>query len=405
MRFDIVSQGEELVSGSTVDTNAAWIAGHLGTRGFVPNRVTVVGDELEAIRAVLAEAAARSAVVVCTGGLGPTSDDLTTEAVGLAFGRALGLDPVALAQVEGRYLARNRPMPEPNRKQAVVPEGAVLLENRWGTAPGYTIEAGGTVLYFLPGVPSEMKAMFEAHVLPDLERRFRLPPRRTVVLRCVGLPESEAAARMEGFERAGVDVGYRAHLPEIHVKLYLDPGVDPEPLIAEARGRLGRFVFTVDGGPLAQVVGEALARRGETVATAESCTGGRITAMLTAIPGSSAWVVGGAVVYSNEEKIRQCAVDPTVIERDGAVSEAVARQLAEGIRTATGAAWGIGVTGIAGPAGGTPEKPVGTVHVGVAGPGGTTHRALHLPFDRERVQSMAAALALDLLRRRLQPGP
>lgn len=402
MRFDIVSQGEELVSGSTVDTNAAWIATQLGARGFQPNRVTVVGDELMAIRQVLAEAASRSAVVVCTGGLGPTSDDLTTEAVGLAFGRALRLDPVALAQVEARYRARNRPMPEPNRKQAVLPEGAVLLENRWGTAPGYALEVPGSVLYFLPGVPAEMKAMLDAHVLPDLDRRFRLPPRRTVVLRCVGLPESEAAARMAGFERPGVGVGYRAHLPEVHVKLYVDPGVDPAPLVADARARLGRYVFTVDGGPLAQVVGERLGARGETVATAESCTGGRIAAALTAIPGSSAWLMGGAVVYSNAEKVRQCGVDPETLAAHGAVSEPVARQLAEGIRNAVGTTWGIGVTGVAGPAGGTAEKPVGTVHVAVAGPSGTEHRLLHLPFDRERVQTMSAALALDLLRRRLE---
>lgn len=401
MRFDIVSQGEELVSGATVDTNAGWIARHLKDRGFLPGRVTVVGDELPTIREVLIEAAARSRVVVSTGGLGPTSDDLTNEACALAFGRPLREDPVALAQVEHRYASRGRVMPPANRKQALLPEGARLLENRWGTAPGFSVETDGCVLYFLPGVPSEMRAMMEHHVLPDIDARFRLPERRTVVLRCVGLPESEAAGRMEGFERPGVTLGYRAHLPEVHVKLYLDPGIDPAPLVAEARARLGRSVFTVDGGPLAEVVGGLLRAAGHTLATAESCTGGRIGAMLTAVPGSSAYYLGGAVVYANAEKVRQCGVDPAVLAAEGAVSEPVARALAEGIRARTGATWGIGVTGVAGPGGGTAEKPVGTVHVAVAGPDRTRHRALRLPFDRDRVQQMSAALALDHLRRAL----
>lgn len=402
IRFDIVSQGEELVSGTTVDTNAAWICQELKPLGFTPGRITIVGDEPDAIRDVLREAAARSTIVLCTGGLGPTTDDLTTEAAAAAFGLGLYEDAEALAQVEARYRIRNRPMPPANRKQAILPVGATLLENRWGTAPGYRLDARGVVLYFLPGVPSEMKGMFTLHVRPDLGRRFSLPPRRTVVLRCIGLPESAANQRMIGFERPGVVVGYRAHLPEVHVKLHLDDGVDPTPLVDDARARLGSSVFTVDGGPLAEVVGHTLRDRGQTVATAESCTGGRIGAMLTAIPGASAWYVGGAIVYANAEKNRQCGVDPMLIAHEGAVSEPVARALAEGIRSRTGATWGIGVTGIAGPDGGTREKPVGTVHVAIAGPTGTANRLLVLPFDRERIQSMSAALALDQLRRAVE---
>lgn len=400
-RFDVVSQGEELVSGATVDTNAGWIARDMKDRGFEPGRFTVVGDVREHIRDALREAAGRAAVVICTGGLGPTTDDLTAEAAAEAFGTTLALDEEALGQVEARYRSRNRVMPPANRKQAILPVGSGLLENRWGTAPGFRMEHGGSVLYFLPGVPSEMKAMYAHHVAPELEARFSLPPRRTVILRCVGLPESEAQGRMDGFERPGVIVGYRAHLPEIHVKLHLDPEVDAAPLIAEARQRLGRAVFTVDGGPLAQVVGERLAARGETLVAAESCTGGRVASMVTAIPGSSAWFLGGAVVYANDEKVRQCGVAPASLEAHGAVSEPVAREMAEGIRARSGATWAIAVTGVAGPGGGTTEKPVGTVHVAVAGPEGTRHRLLHLPFDRERVQSMSAALALDQLRRLL----
>lgn len=398
-RFDVVSQGEELVSGATVDTNAGWIARDMKDRGFEPGRFTVVGDVRDHIRDVLREAAARSPVVLCTGGLGPTTDDLTAEAAAEAFGTRLALDETALAQVEARYRSRNREMPPANRKQALLPVGSALLENRWGTAPGFRIEHGGSVLYFLPGVPFEMKAMYTHHVAPELAARFSLPPRRTIVLRCVGLPESEAQGRMDGFDRPGVLVGYRAHLPEIHVKLHLDPEVDAAPLVEEARRRLGRAVFTVDGGPLAEVVGGLLRDRGETLATAESCTAGRVAAMVTAIPGSSAWYLGGAVVYANAEKVRQCGVSAEDLAAHGAVSEVVARQLAEGVRARTGATWAIATTGIAGPGGGSPEKPVGTVHVAVAGPDGTRHRRLHLPFDRERIQSLSAALALDQLRR------
>jgi nicotinamide-nucleotide amidase len=339
---------------------------------------------------------------VCTGGLGPTSDDLTSDAAAAAFGLPVVLDEGALAQIEARYRSRKREMPPANRKQALIPAGATVLENHLGTAPGFRMDIGDRVLFFLPGVPFEMKAMVAEHVIPEVRRRFALPPRRTVILKCMGIAESVAAQQMEGFARPGVLLGYRAHMPEIHVKLHLDPGVDAAPLIAEARTRLGKAVFGVDCGPLAEVVGRHLRARGETVATAESCTAGRISAALAAIPGASDYLLGGAVVYSNAEKTRQCDVPVAMLEAHGAVSEPVARALAEGIRARVGATWGLGVTGIAGPGGGSPEKPVGTVHVALAGPTGTTHRQLHLPFERERVLVFTVGSALDVLRRQLE---
>ena len=401
-RFDVISQGEELLSGSTVDTNAGWICHELAQIGLEPGRVTVAGDVLEDIRDVIAEAAARVSVVVCTGGLGPTSDDLTAEAAAAAFGQAIELKPEALAQVEERYRARKREMPPANRKQALMPEGSTILENLLGTAPGFRIEHDDTVLYFLPGVPYEMKAMVHAHVIPEVRARFGLPPRRTIIFKCMGIPESVAAQKMEGFERDGVLVGYRAHMPEVHVKIHLAHGVDAGPLVADVQARLGDVIFGVDCGSLAEVVGRHLRARGETLATAESCTAGRISAAIGAIPGASDYLLGGAVVYANAEKTRQCDVQPAVIAAHGAVSEEVARALAEGIRARTGATWGLGVTGIAGPGGGTPEKPVGTVHIALAGPDGTVHRRVHLPFERERVLLFTVGSALDLLRRRLQ---
>ena len=404
LRFDIVSQGEEIVSGSLVDTNASRVCSALCAAGLVPGRITCVGDILADIRDVLAEAARRSAVVVCTGGLGPTSDDLTAEAAADAFGRGLYEDAVALAQIEARYASRSRPMPPRNRKQALLPEGAIVLENHLGTAPGFTMDVGGALLFFLPGPPFEMTPMLDEHVLPRVRERHALPKRRSVHLRCIGIAESVAAQKMDGFERDGVVVGYRAALPEIHVKLHLDPGVHADPLIDEAKARLGDVVFGVDSGPLADVCADHLRRRGETLATAESCTAGRIAAAITQFPGSSEVFLGGSVVYANAEKVRQCGVDPALIEAHGAVSEPVARAHAEGVRERTGATWGLATTGVAGPAGGTDEKPVGTVHVALAGPDGTRHRRLHLPYDRERVLAFSTGTALDLLRRAIESG-
>lgn len=400
-RFDVISQGEELLSGSTVDTNAGWICHELAQIGLDPGRVTVVGDVLADIEAVIGEATARAPVVVCTGGLGPTSDDLTSEAAARTFGQMTLLNEEALAQVVERYRSRKREMPPANRKQAILPERATILENRLGTAPGFRMEEGGALLYFLPGVPYEMKAMVHEHVIPEVRARFGLPPRRTIVFRCMGIAESVAGQKMEGFEREGVTVGFRAHMPEVHVKIHLAHGVDAEPLVDEVRARLGDVIFGVDCGPLAEVVGAHLRRRGETVATAESCTAGRIGAALGAIPGASDYLLGGAIVYSNAEKVRQCEVAPDLLAAHGAVSEPVARALAEGIRMRVGSTWGIGVTGIAGPSGGSPEKPVGTVHLAIAGPEGTIHRRIHLPFERERVLLFTVGAALDLLRRAL----
>lgn len=402
VRFDIVSQGEELLSGQAVDTNAAWISGQLGALGLVPGRVTVVGDDVESIRDVLRESADRAAIVVCTGGLGPTSDDMTREAVALAFDRPLHHDQTAMAQIEARYRFRNRPMPEPNRVQALLPSGAELLENRLGTAPGFLLDTGRCAAFFFPGVPFEMKPMVEAYVLTYVRQRFSLARRRTVILRTVSLAESVAAQRMAGYERPGVRIGYRASFPEVQVKLHLDDGLDADALAEEAIERLGRqLVFGVDSGTLADVVGALLRARGQTIATAESCTAGRIAAALTATAGASDYFVGGAVVYANAEKVRQCGVLPALLAQHGAVSEPVARALAEGIRQRTGADWGLAVTGVAGPGGGSDEKPVGTVYIASAGPDGSTHRMVRLPYDRTRNLSASVAAALDLLRLRL----
>jgi nicotinamide-nucleotide amidase len=403
----IVSQGDELTTGAVADTNAAFIAGRLWDLGLTVRRVMTAPDDRAEITAVLAEAARLAPVVICTGGLGPTRDDLTAEAAAAAFGRALHEDAGALAQVEAAFVSRGRPMNPTNRKQAVLPEGAVVLENRWGTAPGFRVDHAGTALFFLPGVPREMRPMMETWVLPAVRALRPGAGPRLRVLRVLGVPESELEARLQGMGQAGLTVGFRTRAPENEVKLRFDAAVSAESeaaAVAEARGRIGSRAWGLDCGDLAEVVAAALTARGETLGLAESCTAGRLAAWLGSVPGASAFLLEGAVVYSNDAKVRTCGVAPAQLEAHGAVSEPVARALAEGIRARAGSTYGIGITGIAGPAGGTAEKPVGTVHLALAGPGGTLHRAERFFGDRDRVTASAAAAALFLLLRSLRGG-
>jgi nicotinamide-nucleotide amidase len=397
----ILSQGNEVTTGQTVDTNSNWLAGRLWDLGWDVRRILCAPDRLEDIVATIEEAAGLGTLVVSTGGLGPTRDDLTAEAAARVLGDELALNEEALAQVVERFTQMGREMKEANRKQAWLPRRSRVLENRWGTAPGFAIEHRGASLFFMPGVPSEMKPMFETHIAPVaiVDR-----PPTTRVLRTVGLAESHLEHLMREVSCEGLTVGFRTMLPENQVKLRFEADVperERERVLAQARSLFGKFLFGIDTGDLAEVVGHRLRDRHETVAVAESCTGGGLAGWLSSIPGASAYLLEGAVVYANEAKVRTCAVDPAVLERHGAVSEPVARQLAEGIRNRAGATWGIGITGIAGPDGGTPDKPVGTVHFGVAGPEGTEHSLVRFPGDRARVQRLSAGWALHLLHQRI----
>lgn len=402
----ILSQGNELITGLTVDTNSHFIAGRLWELGVEVRRVVTAPDRLDDIVAVLAEAARLAPVVVSTGGLGPTRDDLTAEAAARAFGGRCVENAQALAQVEARFRDWGRTMAPVNAKQAVLPEGCTVLENRWGTAPGFAVDApGGARLYFLPGVPREMRPMIEAHVLPDLRARLALRPPVVHTIRVLGVPESRLEELMREVDTPGLEIGFRAKAPEVHVKLRFDPALPAEAraeVVARARDRIGWRAYGVDSGDLAEVLGQRLVERGETLALAESCTAGGLAAWVGGVPGASRYLLEGAVVYSNEAKVRTCGVQQATLDAHGAVSEPVARQLAVGIRQRASATWGIGITGVAGPGGGTPEKPVGTVHVAVAGPGGLVdHHKLHLPGERDRVQRYAVGNALALLWRHL----
>lgn len=411
---EILSQGDEVVTGQIADTNAAWLAERLTELGFEVVRHTTVGDSLEAIRDALREIAPRCDLCLGTGGLGPTDDDWTARAVAEAFDRPLVFDEVAMAQIEAIYAKFKRNMPEVNRRQAWLPSGARRIDNSWGTAPGFAVDtagAGGRALFaFMPGVPREMKPMFDQMILPVLRERFDLRPGRLVTLRTVGVAESELQQRLGGWSHPGVVVGYRTILPENWVKLRLSAGVtdaDAAAIADELKRRIGTGVFAVEGlgapgGPLAEVIGRLLVSRQQTLAVAESCTGGQIAAQCTAIPGASAWFLEGAITYSNAAKTRVLGVPADTIERHGAVSAEVAMQMATGVRERSGASYGLAVTGVAGPGGGSPEKPVGTVHVALATSTDVHHRLLRLGGDRSRIQSLSASGALDLVRRHLE---
>lgn len=410
LKAEILSQGDEVVSGQIADTNAAWLATELVQLGFEVTRHTAVGDKLEDIEELVRCSASRCDVAISTGGLGPTDDDLTAQAVSNAFTRPLILDEEALEQVKSYYVKAQRVMPSVNEKQAYLPAGSKRLDNHWGTAPGFVVEEQGALLAFLPGVPREMKKIFQAYIPTVLAKRHELRPARLVTIRTTGVGESTIQERIGSPELKHGVVSYRTKLPENHVKLRFTPAASEtyiRQVSSELVEKIGSPVFCVEGlgeagGSLIEIVGRALVSRGETLATAESCTGGRVAASCTGVAGSSQWFIEGVVAYSNRTKVELVGVEPEIIERHGAVSEQVARQLAEGIRQRAGATFGLSTTGIAGPGGGSEEKPVGTVHIALSTPTETYHRCLRLGGQRDRIQQLSTAAVIDLLRRYLQ---
>lgn len=406
----IVSQGDEIVTGQTVDTNAAWLAEQLTELGFDVVRHVSVGDRLDDLVAMYQ--ARTEDLVLSTGGLGPTDDDLTAEAIARAFDAPLQLDEAALAALEARYASYGRVMPAANRKQVCFPTGATRLDNAFGTAPGFAVNTPHGLIACLPGVPREMKGMFAEVVRPLVLDRLALTPARLVTLRTAGAGESNLQDAIGHFSHPGIVLGYRTSIRENQIKLRVAAHVTDDEVravVARLQDAVGDAIFAIDGAPgwqgpsadLPTTVGQLLGAAGHTIATAESCTGGRIAALFTEVPGSSAWFLEGAVTYSNAAKMRVLGVPPSLLEAHGAVSEPVARAMAEGIRVAAGTTYGLSSTGIAGPGGGSDAKPVGTVHLALATPNTTVHRKVRLPGSRTRVQDRTAVAALDLLRRHI----
>lgn len=409
IQTEILATGDEIRSGALVDTNSAWLARRLEACGLAVHRHICVGDSCEQLTNVLTEMSLRAEVVVATGGLGPTPDDLSAQAVAQTLGVDLELRTEALEQIQAFFQSMGREMPESNRRQAMLPVGAIMLPNPIGTAPGFCFELNQCILYFLPGVPSEMRRMYTECVEPDLRNRFktRLKPAITRTLSTFGLTESGTATALQDLphEFPDIGLGFRAHFPEIQVKLSLsgrntsDVQTRLDQAAAWVHQRLGRAIFSQTGQSMAEVIQDLLRARSATLAVAESCTGGLISHWLTEVAGSSDVFTLSAVTYANAAKERILAVQPQTLTEHGAVSEPVAREMAQGVRLAGGADFGLATTGIAGPAGGSDAKPVGTVCIGLAGPEKTRSRRLYFRFpSRTANKKMFAMSALDVLR-------
>jgi nicotinamide-nucleotide amidase len=404
LHVEILSTGDELLTGQVVDTNSVWLMDRMWDLGLMVQRKTLVGDDRADILAALRETTGRSDLVVMSGGLGPTEDDLTAEVVAAALGAPLDLHLPSLEAIRLRFQRIGRVMTPNNEKQARFPRGATVLPNRFGTAPGFIVRMGRGEVVCLPGVPVEYRGLCEEAVIPRVAARLDEVPASRIV-KLFAVPESHADERMRPVmddpRYRDVRFGFRAHWPEIHVKWSV-PGKDgetrAEEILARVRALFGDDLFGEGKVELAEIVLTRLLARRERVALAESCTGGLLAELLTGVPGASNVFDLGVVAYSDEMKRRFLAVPEEALAVHGAVSEPVALALAEGARRAAGAAWGVGVTGIAGPSGGTAAKPVGTVHLALAGPSGTVAAQRLYRGDRDRIRRQAAFEALNLLR-------
>lgn len=414
MDVEIVTIGNELLLGETIDTNSAHVARRLAEIGARVSRVTVVGDDRDRMREVLDEARRRSRWVITMGGLGPTRDDLTRPVVAEVFGLSLEIDVELLAAVEERFRRFGyERMPPSNRCQAEVPRGARVIPNRHGTAPGLVIEGGGCTFFVLPGVPAEMRGLLEEGVLPVLAaaRGHGTPVVRSRVLHTAGIGESALAERLDDVlaDSGPVEVAYLPHLGMVDVRLTLAGFAADEAerrldaLAAEVIPRATPWFYGVDGQTLAGAIGEALRARGWRLAVAESMTAGDLGAEITSVAGSSTWFVGGILAYANEVKETLLSVPAETLERHGAVSEETCRAMLSGVRTALSTEVGCAITGIAGPAGGSEERPVGLVWIGVETPEGAHVRKLDCPGGRAEVRRRATVATLALLWRRLRP--
>ena len=403
MRIECIAIGTELLTTRRLDTNSVWLAEQLADLGLGLSLKTAVGDHREDLARVIQTALDRSDLILVTGGLGPTFDDFTKEVFAERLGAPLVEDAASRADIQAFYDARNRVPPPANFKQALIPEGAEALRNPLGTAPGvFWLDPPGhpgTRIILFPGVPREMKRMWVDHALPRL-RPLAGRPVHTLRMVVAGVPESTLDQRIQDVrERHGhLDWTILASLTQVEL---LARGEDPAALDrarADVTPLLGEDLACTGGGNLEDAVLDLLKGRGETLAVAESMTGGLLAARLTAIPGASAAFLGGATVYSAQAKTALLGLDPGALAREGTVSEATSRRLAEAVRAKVGATWGLAVTGNAGPDA-EGDAPLGAVFIALAGPGGTETRSLRLPGDRADVQLRGTAAALYLLRR------
>jgi len=410
---EIIAVGSELLTPHRHDTNSLYLTEKLNDLGVEVHFKCIVGDDCEGLATAAKLAMRRSDIVIFTGGLGPTEDDLTREAVADALGLKLQRDPAVLAKLEERFAKRGMKMSANNAKQADILTSAAALPNTLGTAPGQWIagkyDGQERLLMLLPGPPYELKALFEAECIPRL--RARIPPQHiaTRTLKMAMMPESQVDARVAPIYKTYADVQTTilagAGEIQLHLRCRKDSPAEAEARVAELAEKiedeLGDAIFSRKGETIEQIVSYLLQMRGMTLAVAESCTGGLLAERITSLSGSSRYFLGGAVVYSNALKTQFANVPKTLIDRHGAVSREVAAAMAEGIRKRCLASYGIGITGVAGPSGGTEQKPVGLVYIALAGEEGTQVVERTFPGDRKRIRQFATQQALEMIRRAL----
>ncbi len=408
MRAELLAVGSELLHPERRETNGTWITGRLQEIGIEVVARGTIADDAAVLESAFRAALGRADVVIATGGLGPTADDLTREAAAAAVGRPLRRELAAVRALKDRFAHYGRVMPAVNEQQADLIEGARFLPNPRGTAPGQWLEADGRVLVLLPGPPPEMEPMFEKQVYPLLRERAGGRVLRRRVLKVTGGEsdvEEKVAPLYRTFDNPTTTILGAPGMTELHL---VASGGSPEEaearieaLASGLRERLGPRLFSEDGRELHQVVAALLVNRGLSLAVAESCTGGLLAARLTSVPGASAFLERGYVTYSNRAKVELLGVEAALLERHGAVSEPVAQAMAAGARQRSGADLTVAITGIAGPDGGTDEKPVGLVFVAMTGAAGESVGRFHFPGDRERIRRQACQAALDMIRRGL----
>jgi len=407
MNAEIIAVGSELLTPFRLDTNSLFLTAELNQLGIRVIHKAVVGDAPAEMRSSFSHALERAELVVASGGLGPTDDDRTRDTVAELLGRKQRLDEDILRHIQERFRRFGRAMPEINKRQAMIPEGATVLPNPRGTAPGLWLESEGHIVVLLPGVPIELRALFETEVRPRLAKLNHRERLYTRELRIFGLTESEVEQRVSPLyalhpETETTILATHGGI-QLHPRTWSDDPAKAEKLLDEITSHmalaLGENLYSMRGETLEEVVARVLTENLATIAVAESCTGGMVAERLTNVPGSSSYFLGGVVCYSNELKTSLVGVPKEMIEAKGAVSSEVALALADGIRKRSGAKIGVGTTGIAGPTGGTPEKPVGLVHIGLADEGGAVEKAFRFGGDRDRIRQFATQTALDMVRR------
>jgi nicotinamide-nucleotide amidase len=412
MNAEIIAVGSEMLTPQRVDTNSLYLTGELNGLGVEVVAKCVIGDHRERLADAIRRALSRSEIVILSGGLGPTEDDVTRESVALALDRKLAFRPEIAEALEQRFAQMKRQMPEVNKRQAFLVEGAEILANDRGTAPGQWVEESGAVLMLLPGPPHELRAMFERQCLPRLTRIAPKLAIRTLLLRVTGITESDLdqtiAPVYTKYENPATTILAANGDLQIHLRARCATLAEADALLAEVGGPiellLGDRIYSRNGDPLEAVVGDLLRKAHATVSVAESCTGGMLGERLTTTPGSSDYFLGGFITYSNRLKVELLGVPPETIDEFGAVSLQTAKAMASGARKRTGSTYAVAITGVAGPTG-SEAKPVGTVYIAVADADGTHVAHRRFLGDRTRIRTFTTQMALDVLRRRLIGKP